>query len=256
MNTRFFLPAYCAAAALLMTCVALEADPGDDLIKSGDVFDSKLEESQALKFYLPAEKLQPKNARLLVSISRQYRHLAVDTAPREEKFKLNGIALSYAQRAAALAPGDSNAQLSVAICYGKLLPLEGTKEQLEASPRIKAAADKALKLDPRNDLAWHVLGRWHKVLADVSGVKRALGSLIYGKIPTSTNEAAAKCFEKAIEINPTRLKHYIALGQTYAQMGRVADARRFIEKGLAMPDLEKDDPEMKFTGREALEKLH
>jgi tetratricopeptide (TPR) repeat protein len=256
MSIRFFPQAFCAAAALLLASIALEAEPGDELIKSGDVFDAKLEEAEALKFYLPAEKLQPKNAPLLVSISRQYRHKAVDAAPREEKIKLSGIALRYAQRAAALAPNDSNAQLSVAICYGKLLPFEGTKEQLDASPRIKAAADRAIKLDPRNDLAWHVLGRWHKVLADVGGVQRVLGSFIYGKIPTSTNEAAAKCFEKAIEINPNRLKHYIALGQTYAQMGRVADARRFIEKGLAMPDLEKDDPEMKFNGREALEKLH
>ena len=67
--------------------------------------------------------------------------------------KLGGIALTYARRAATLAPNDSDAQLAVAICYGKLLPFEGNKEQLEASPRIKAAADKAIKLDPRNDLA-------------------------------------------------------------------------------------------------------
>jgi hypothetical protein len=28
------------------------------------------------------------------------------------------------------------------------------------------------------------------------------------------------CFQKAIEINPNRLMHYIELGQTYAQMGK------------------------------------
>jgi hypothetical protein len=48
---------------------------------------------------------------------------------------------------------------------------------------------------------------------------------------------------------------YIELGQTYAQMGKTADARRLIAKGLAMPDVEKDDPEIKRRGRETLAKL-
>jgi hypothetical protein len=50
------------------------------------------------------------------------------------------------------------------------------------------------------------------------------------------------CFQKAIEINPNRLMHYVELGQTYAQMGKTADARRLIAKGLAMPDVEKMTP--------------
>jgi len=71
----------------------------------------------------------------------------------------------------------------------------------------------------------------------------------------ATNEDAARCFEKAIELNPNRLMHYIELGRTYAQMGRAADARKFIAKGLAMTDTEKDDPETKNVGREVLAKL-
>ena len=126
---------------------------------------------------------------------------------------------------------------------------------MEAARRIKEAADKAIRLNPHNDLAWDVLGRWNKVLADVNGIKRALGSLIYGELPMGSNADAVVCFQKAIEINPNRLMHYIELGQTYAQMGKTADARRLIDKGLAMPDVEKDDPEIKRRGRETLAKL-
>ena len=193
--------------------------------------------------------------RVLVRIARQYRHLMADATTSDEKLRLGRIALDYAQRAAELAPNDSEAQLSVAISYGKMLPLMGIKEQIEASRQIKEAADKAIKLDPRNDLAWHVLGRWHRVLSDVSMLKRALGSLLYGKLPQTTTEEAVKCFEKAIELNPNRLMHYVELGRAYAQMGRTAEARRFIEKGLGMPNVEKDDPETKRRGQEALAKL-
>ncbi|HEY5743613.1 MAG TPA: tetratricopeptide repeat protein [Terrimicrobiaceae bacterium] len=242
-------------AAALVACAAIGAESPNDLITKGDAFDVRFEADQALQFYLPAEKLQPTNVRVLVRIARQYRHLMADAVSRDEKLRLGGIALDYAKRAAALAPNDSEAQLSIAISYGKMLPVMGTKEQIEASRQIKETADKAIKLDPRNDLAWHVLGRWHRVLSDVNMLKRALGSLIYGKLPQTTTEEAVKCFEKAIEINPDRLMHYVELGRAYAQMGRTAEARRFIEKGLAMPNVEKDDPETKRRGQETLAKL-
>jgi tetratricopeptide (TPR) repeat protein len=126
---------------------------------------------------------------------------------------------------------------------------------VDASLRIKGAVDKAIKLDPRSDAAWHVLGRWHQGIADVGVLKRTLGQFLYGKLPTSTNAEAVKCFEKAIEINPLRLRHYIELGRTYAHMGQYTDARRLITKGLGMPNAEKDDPEMKMRGHETLAML-
>lgn len=255
MRFSFSVKAFSVATSLLLVCAASRAQSADDLIKKGDVFDLKFQSDAALKDYLQAEKLEPKNVRLLCRIARQYRQLMTDATVREDQLRLGAISLEYAQRAAALAPNDSEAQLSPAISYGKMLPYLGTREQVEDSPRIKEAADKAIKLDPRNDTAWHVLGRWHQVLADVGLLKRTLGQLIYGKLPESTNEEAVACFEKAIEINSHRPRHYIELGRTYAQMGRSADARQFIEKGLAMPAVEKDDPEIKRRGQETLAKL-
>jgi hypothetical protein len=58
-----------------------------------------------------------------------------------------------------------------------------------------------------------------------------------------------------MKLNPQPLRNYIELGRTYAQMGQNAAARNFIEKGLAMPNFEKDDPELKVRGRETLAKL-
>jgi tetratricopeptide (TPR) repeat protein len=260
MNAAFSKVSSAVMALLLMAAV-LRADPADDLIKQGDVFDVKWQAAEALKFYLLAKKLQPKNAQLLVRIARQYRHLMSDAATRDDKLELGGIALDYSLRAASLAPDDSQAQLAPAITYGKMLPFQTSKEQFEESSLIKKAADKAIKLDSSNDLAWHVLGRWNRVLADTSLPKRMFASLFFGsiasggKLPTGTNEEAVKCFEQAIKINPKRPMHYIELGRTYAQMNRTADARSFINKGLAMPDTEKDDPETKRQGREVLAKL-
>ena len=242
-------------ALILCTRVAAAASPAGDLIKKGDVHYARIQPAEALKYYLPAEKLEPANADLLVRISRQYRHLMSDAPKREEKLRLGGIAVDYARRAVALAPNDAEANLAVAISYGKVLPLQPSSDQMENSRRIKAAAEKTIKLDPRSDLGWHLLGRWHLNMADIGAVKRTLAQIVYGKLPPASNEDAARCFEKAIALNPNRLMHYIELGRTYERMGRAVEAKKFIVKGLAMAETEKDDPETKRKGREVLATL-
>lgn len=269
MNSSSSIKSVFAAAALLLGCLAVRAQTPDaepvpkpldstivaDLILKGDACDRVFNASEALQSYLPAERLEPRNVPLLVRIARQYRHLMTDATARDKKLLLGRTALEYSLRAATLGPKDSEAQLAPAITYGKMLLLQGTKEQVAASGPIKRSADAALRLDPRNDTAWHILGRWHRNVAGVTGAKRLFGSLIYGNLPTSTNEAAVACFEKAIALNPRRPMHHIELGCTYAQMGKKDDARRLIAKGLAMPDIDKDDPETKRRGRETLAKL-
>jgi tetratricopeptide (TPR) repeat protein len=240
---------------LLSASGTLHAQPVDKLISEGDLFYAKLQASEALKYYLPAEKLDPNNAQLLVHISRKYRHLMSDAAGTADKVRLGGVAANYADRAAALAPKDPEAQLAVAISYGKLQPFEGNRQRFEAVHIIKDAADKAIELDPGNDLAWHVLGRWYKGLAEVDGFHRMLAQAAFGGLPAATYEEAATCFEKAIQLNPNRLMHYIELGCVYAQMGRKDEARRLVAKGLSMQNAEKDDPETKREGEQVLGKL-
>ncbi len=241
--------------ALVLAYQTLQAQSIGELMAKADASDRALQADEALKNYQLAEKLEPENVRVLVSIARQYRHLMTDAETVPEKLRLGDSALAYGKKAALLGPKDSEAQLSKAITYGKMLPYLGKKDQVDASPRIKTAADKAIKLDTRNDTAWHVLGRWHQSLANVSGVRRAVGEVLYGKLPHGSNAESIACFEKAIAINPGRLRHYIEKGRTHAQMDQNAIARQLIQKGMAMPNKEKDDPEVKLRGRETLAKL-
>ena len=249
-----------AGLIILLTVVAVSAAPREAestaaLIAKGNQFDQLLQPREALQFYLPANKIDPDNVDLLVRIARQYRHMMSDTTSKQEKLRLGYISLDYAERASALAPNNAEAQLSPAISYGKMLPYMKTKDQVDTSPKIKTSVDRALRLDPNNDTAWHILGRWNRVLADINVVKRVLAKAIYGDLPVTTNEEAERCLKKAIALNPNRLIHYIELGRIYAQMGRKEEARQYILKGLSMPNKEKDDPEMKDIGRQTLANL-
>ena len=242
--------------ALLLVEIGSAAESADDLIEKGKVFERKFEANDALPLYLSAEKIEPKNPDLLVRIARQYRYLMTDATDTKEKLRLGHMALDYSERAAACGPKDCDAQLAPAITLGKMLPYMPTKEQVSASPRIKESVDKALAIDPRNDNAWHILGRWNRVLAEISSAKRFLANMIYGELPKGSIDEAEQNMKKAIALNPRRLMHYIELGRIYAQMGKTQEARDFINKGLGMRDTEKDDPETKERGREALAKIH
>jgi tetratricopeptide (TPR) repeat protein len=226
-----------------------------DLMAQGDVYDKQTKPAEALKFYLPAEKIAPENVALLIRMSRQYSFLMTEATAKDEKMKQGKIALTYAERAVALAPKDSDAQLSLAICLGKLTSLQSNKEKIASSRLIKSSVEKAVALNPKNDYAWHVLGRWHMELANLNVFMRAIAELIYGSLPKATNAEAVKCFEKAIAINPNRLLHQIELGRTYARAGNKEQAKKYLEKGLAMPEKEPDDADAKARARVTLKSL-
>ena len=62
-------------AVLCFSGLAAQAEDTDALIAKGDQFDKQLQAKEALEVYLPANKLEPDNVKLLVCIARQYRHL-------------------------------------------------------------------------------------------------------------------------------------------------------------------------------------
>src|SRR5258707_3248383 len=146
MRRVFLFSTIVAAAGLFAAGKTRASESAEDLIRKGDVFYAKLQPTEALKFYLPAEKLDPNNAQLLVRIARQYRHLMSDASAKDQKLQLGTTAVEYAHRAVTLQPNDPEAQLAVAISYGKLIPLLSTKEQIADSRVIKSAADKVIAL--------------------------------------------------------------------------------------------------------------
>lgn len=253
---RFARPARLLFASSFLSFLSVSAgQPADDLIDQGIPYDDRLQPEAALKYYLQAEQLEPENVDLLLRIARQYRHLMQDSSQVQEQLRHGATAKGYATRAIELAPKSADAHLSLAICHVKMVPILGTKERMEASRQIKASVDKALQLNPNEDVAWHILGCWHQKLADISLLTRAIAKVVYGSLPDASNEESVQCLQKAIQLNPNRPMHHIELGRTYAQMGKPVEAKLHIEKGLSLPDMGKDDPEQKRRGRETLAAL-
>jgi len=245
------------ALSLAISLLALlaRADTPDALIKQGDAFDAKFDNQKALDTYLAAQKLGPPNAEILRRIAQEYGELMADTNSDAQKRALGEKALDYAKQSVAADPKDAMAQLALAVCYGRIAPLLDNKTKIAYSRLVKEYADKALALDPNNDLTYNVLGSWNYELAGLNPFLRTLAGLIYGQLPDASYEEAVKDFQKALQLNPNRLANHIGLGRAYAAMGKTTQARAELNRGLAMPNQLKDDPFVKQQARETLSSI-
>ncbi|MFM2198564.1 MAG: hypothetical protein RLZZ505_1996 [Verrucomicrobiota bacterium] len=220
----------------------------------GDALEAAGKTKDALAAYQEAEKKSPKDSEILVKIAKQYGDLMPSlggAAKKEASFK----SLEYSRKAVAVNPKSSDSHLALALSLGKNTEFMGNRQKIEASREMKTAAETALRLNPKSDYAHHMLGRWHQEMAGIGGATRALAKIIYGGVPKGTYQEALGHFESARKINSRRLIHQIEYGRTLAMMGREAEAKTAIQKGLDMPNREADDKDSKERGRRTLESI-
>ena len=232
------------------------AQSAGDLLRAGDELDAKRRYQEAVEIFLKADALQPNDAEILRRIAKEYSEQMASESRSPENKELARKALDYARCAVKSDPGNANARLSLAICYGKAAFIESARRRIEMAHLIREEAEAAVRLDPKLDYAWHVLGRWNYELANFNAALRFLAETIYGKFPDASNEQAAECFEKAVAIRPERVIHHVELGRTYAALGRRQEALAELNKGLRLPSREKDDSESKDRARKAIAALH
>lgn len=250
---------------LVILGLSLLAGPGlsqtaEEFIKSGDEYYAKWEDQKALAEYLKALEVEPKNYEALWKAARGYVDVAdlmtgTGKEVEKQKFEMYVKAERYARQAISVNPNDTWGHFFLSAALGKKVLMLGKKEQIDASKQVRAAVDKAIELDPNNDLAYHALGRWHRRMAEIGGAKRALGSLIYGSIPKGSMEESEKWLKKAVELKPDYINHHLELGRTYVAMKKYDLARQEFNRCLELPESSAKDKQLKEEAREELANL-
>ncbi len=228
------------------------------LMAKADSLASIWDHSGAVEVYLEILKIDPNNYRACWKAGDEYTEVA-DRLPDKEKEKKElyfDKARKLCERAIEINPDGWEGHFRLAVALGRLALFRGGKEKIKLSKMIKAEADTALILNPNADLVYHVLGRWHQNLANLSGMVKFFAKVFFGGVPPGTNEEAVKMFKKAIEINPNHIEHYLELARTYKFMKRWDLMKEPLEKLLSLPDVEEDDPKFKQEAKEMLKKLN
>ncbi len=221
----------------------------------GDSTYNIFENEKALEYYLQAETNNQLSYDLSWKIARTYLDLGQD-AKDEKRAELFKKGEEYARKAIELNPDGAQGHLQLSIALGRVALDASAKERIRMSKEIKQEVDKAINLDPQNDIAYHVLGRWNRKIANLSWIEKGFANMFLGGIPEgASNESALNSFKKAIELNPDHINHYLELGITYQMMDDDKNAIAAFQKCIDLPVKDSDDPEYKEKAQEYLNDL-
>ncbi len=237
----------------------LLAQTVQDYIDQGDQAYKNFDNQGALKAFQLAVNEDSTNCEALWKLARTHIDVGevADKAVMQDNYYQGE---KVARQAVRLCPNNSKAHLELAIAVGRVALMEGGKKKVRLSKEVKQEAMKALELDPNDDLAHHVLARWNREVANLSGLLKAFAKILYGGLPPASNEEAIKHFKKAIELNPEYINHHLELGITYQKMKKWELAKEQFEKVATLPIKDSDDKDHKAEAakrlKEVLKKMH
>ena len=175
---------------------------------------------------------------------------------KEERKRFYLKAEQLSRKAIKLNPNGSKGHLTLSIALGRVALDAGAQERVRPSKEIQVEVDKALKIDPNDDIAWHVLGRWNRKLATLSWIEKKFANMFLGGVPKDASvEKAAECFQKAISLNPNYIHHYLELGLTYEKLNKKDEAKKAYQKVLELPVTHFMDKDYKIQAQKRLKKL-
>jgi tetratricopeptide (TPR) repeat protein len=206
----------------------------------------------ALDIYQKAQTAAAGNAAELCVLSRRYSDLMHQTQFIAAQRDLLARALACAQDAVKAEPKNPLAHVSVAVCYAKECQFADTKTSLIDSRLFKSEAEVAIHFDPKQDVAWYLLGRWNYAIANVGILSRTYVRVVYGRLPAASNAEAITDYNHAIAIAPEHILYHESLAETYKTMGDKKNAQAEWQKCLSLPPLDADDLQAKQEAVKAL----
>jgi tetratricopeptide (TPR) repeat protein len=210
--------------------------------------------TEALQVLKAAEQSDPENPEILYRISDVNSELVDVTSDDKQQEAYAQTALKYAKRAVEKAPNSSDTHLSLAIAAGKITDFVDNRTKMEYAKVIEREAEKAIQLNPKNDLAYLVLAKWNFEMSNLNPILRGIAQMIYGQVPPSSQENAVEYFRKAISIAPNRIVHHFGYAQALDRMGKKEEARAEYQKVLQLTATDREDREDQKEAAKALKR--
>lgn len=218
------------------------------LIREADRLEDIPNELAAYSKFKEALKIQPAHLYSLTKSSELCSRIGARETNSKTRDAWFAAALSYANKAIAIAPFNDQANVSMAMALGKSSLTKSGKEKLKSAKEIKKRVDIALKSNPGNYLAWHILGRWNYELSNISGVERTAAKIFYGGMPLGSVKNAIMYFEKARSIEPYFILNYVELAKAYYKNDQADKGIALIKTIQKFPVNTEDDTKLKAQG--------
>jgi tetratricopeptide (TPR) repeat protein len=232
------------------------ASPAGEALGSGDAAYARGDLATAQTDYAEAVRLSPGHYASLWKLARVESELGEDVTGDAQRRLVNS-AVEHARGAVKAAPDSAQGHVWLAVALGRQALKEGPRTRLALSREIKSEVDRAISIDPGIGRAYHVRGIWNRKVASLNFMERAAANSVLGGVPKGASmENAIRDLQKAIELEPNYVNHHLELGRTFADLKRWDEARRELERAVALPPTSNPrDPHYQTEARAMLSKL-
>lgn len=235
---------------------AQDARAAGDFVAAGDTAFQKFDNQAAMGSYQKALEKDPQCYEAAWKLARAYVDLGEKLPDKEQRKAFYLKAHESAKKAVEINPEASKGHLYLSISLGRVALDAGGKEKVRLSKEIKSEVDRALAIDPNDDIAWHVLALWNRNISTLSWIEKQFANIFLGGIPKEASvEKAAECLKKAIQIRSGHINHHLELGITYGELDKKDLAIKEYEKVLELPISDADDKDHKAEAEKRLEEL-
>jgi tetratricopeptide (TPR) repeat protein len=255
-NTTKIISALIALVILFFPILTEAQQAEAPLAERADSLYEAYAEEKALERYKQLLDARPNNFEALWRTSFLYSRIGNRLNDKNDQRAYFDEAIDYAEQALQIDSTHTQSNYVMAVAMGRKAIISGARDRVAASRAIKKYADRAIQYDSTNAGAWHVLGRWNLKVANLSWIERAAANTLFGGIPgNASNEKAAEYISKAISYDDQYVLYYHDLATVYEEMGRDQDAIAACEKGMELPNLTPDDPQLKQECKSLIDDL-
>ncbi len=224
---------------------AATAQDANSMLAEASKIEMLPNESLALSRYKDILKIYPQNITALSKSSELCSRIGSRESAGVSQNAWYDAALQYANRAIAFSPRSDQANVSKAMIIGKSSLTKSSKEKIKGAKEIKQLLDIALATNPKNYLAWHILGRWNYELSNVNSFERAAARVFVTSVPEGSLKNSIICFENARKLSPDFILNNIELAKAYYANNQPIKGINLLQEAIKMPVTTEDDPRLK-----------
>ena len=222
------------------------------LLQQAAWLESSFKEEEALVKYQEIIKLQPHNVFALCHCSDLNCRIGNRQDSRDKKIGYFKAGRDYANIAWRLDSTNSEANVVMAFSIGRMILLESGREKVAGAGAIKRYAENAIRYDPGNYMAWHILGRWHYEVSGLNFIERTLAKWLYGALPDASLQESIRDYEKSMSLRPDFMLNYLELARACHRDGQNARAIQLLRRLDSLKDGMYDDRQVRREGRQLL----
>lgn len=225
-------------------------------LTKGDDYYKKFDLINAAKNYESAYKQNPNNYFVLERVTKIFNDLGenyYEIKDKDNSEQSFNKAVKYAEIFYSKFPDSAKVYTLIAMSYGNLALYKGGNEKIKLANKIRANAEKSIKLNPNDYLPYIVLGIYNREIASLSWFERTFANTFLGKVPEGSLKSAEQLMIKALKINPGIVTAMYQLSLVFQEMENEQKEIEWLKKTIDSPISDFRD---EFAKRKAKERLN